>query len=106
MNSTEFINKLYGVSNSYRWNLDPHNKIVAKIQSGPNRGLTLNPVTALAHKAGFGFIKDTREGTEFAGSLLGLTRQQTRALYSAILGTHNRGNAQVVRGKIRSALEV
>lgn len=106
MNSTEFINKLYGVSHSYRWNLDPHNKIVAKIQSGPNRGLTLNPVTALAHKAGFGFIKDTREGTEFAGSLLGLTRQQTRALYSAILGTHNRGNAQVVRGKIRSALEV
>lgn len=106
MNSTEFINKLCGVSSSYRWNLDPHNKIVAKIQSGPNRGLTLNPVTALAHKAGFGFINNTREGTEFAGSLLGLTRQQTRTLYSAIIGTHNRGNTQVVRGRIRSALEV
>jgi len=27
-------------------------------------------------------------------------------LYSATLGTYNRGNTQVLRGKIRSALEV
>lgn len=106
MNVTEFINRLCNVSESYHWDVDSNNKVVAKIQSGPNRGLTLNPVTALAHKAGFGFIKNTREGTEFAGSLIGLTRQQTRTLYSAILGTNNRGNTQVVRGKIRSALEV
>lgn len=105
MNVNEFLNGLENISSSYRWDLEG-GKVTARIKSGPNRGLTLNPITAIAHKAGFGFIKNTREGTELAGSLIGLTRRQTRNLYSAILGTYNRGNTQVVRGKIRSALEV
>lgn len=105
MNVNEFLTGLENISSSYRWDLED-GKVTARIKSGPNRGLTLNPITAIAHKAGFGFIKNTREGTELAGSLIGLTRRQTRNLYSAILGTYNRGNTQVVRGKIRSALEV
>ena len=35
----------------YQWTVDTDNKVVAKIQSGPNRGLTLNPLTTLAHKS-------------------------------------------------------
>lgn len=105
MTSSEFINRLNGVSHAYRWSVR-NNKVVATIKSGPNRGKTLNPVTALAHKSGLGVFENNRDGTETAGSQLGLTRRETRNLYSAIIGTHNRGNTQVVRGKIRSALEV
>lgn len=106
MNTTEFINRLNSLSSSYHWTVDDHNKVVAKIRSGPNRGLTLNPVTALAHKAGYGVCDNTRNGTEYAASLLGLSRKIARNIYSATLGHNNRGNTQVVRGKIRSALEV
>lgn len=105
MNFSEFINKLRGVSSSYRWDVE-NKKVVAKIRSGPNRGRTLNPVTALAHKSGFGFFNNTREETEFAASLIGLTRSTARSVYSATVGANNRGNVQVIRGKIRSALEV
>lgn len=105
MNYSEFFDRLSNVSNSYQWNISD-NKVVATIQSGYNRGLTLNPITALAHKSGFGFFNNTREDTEFAARLLGISRSIARNVYSATLGTYNRGNTQVVRGRIRSALEV
>lgn len=106
MNFSEFFNRLYNVSTSYHWDVDNHNKVVATIQSGPNRGFTLNPITALAHKRGFGFFENTRDGTEYAASFLGISRRLARSIYSATLATYNRGNVQVVRGRIRSALEV
>ncbi len=105
MNLNQFLIRLYNVSESYHWDVE-NKKLVATIQSGPNRGFTLNPVTALAHKSGFGFIENTRDGTEFAASLLGIPRSVARNVYSATLGTYNRGNTQVLRGRIRSALEV
>ena len=106
MTTTEFIDRLYNLSTSYHWSVDSDNKVVAQIKSGPNRGLTLNPVTALAHKSGFGICDNTRDGTEYASSLIGLPMTTARKIYSATLGTNNRGNTKVVRGKIRSALEV
>lgn len=106
MNFNEFYKRLYNVSSSYHWHLNDNNKVVATIQSGPHRGYTLNPVTALAHKCGFGVIEDTRDGTEYAASLLGLPRSLARNIYSATLATYNRGNTQVLRGRIRSALGV
>jgi hypothetical protein len=105
MNYTEFFNRLENVSNSYQWDVD-NNKVVAKIQSGDFRVFTLNPITALAHKSGFGFFNNTREDTEYAARLLGLSRRFARNIYSATLGSYNHGNTQVVRGRIRSALEV
>jgi len=105
MRQSEFLNKLRNISESYSWKL-VGNKVVSQIKSGPNRGEVLNPITAMAYKSGFGFFGNTREETEQAGSLLGLTRKTTRSFYSAILGTKNRGNTQVIRGRIRSALEV
>lgn len=106
MNFYDFYNRLYNVSESYHWHLSDNNKVVATIQSGPYRGHTLNPITALAHKSGFGVHDDTRDATEYAASLLGIPRKTARSIYSATLGSHNRGNTQVVRGKIRSALGV
>lgn len=106
MNFSDFYDRLYNIASSYHWHLTDSNKVVATIQSGPYRGYTLNPITALAHKSGFGVLDDTRDGAEYAASLLGLPRSLARSIYSATLGTNNRGNTQVVRGKIRSALEV
>lgn len=106
MDFNEFYDRLYSVSSAYSWHLNDENKVVATIKSGPNRGLTLNPITALAHKSGFGVHDNTRDGTEYAASLLGLSRKNARSIYSATLGTYNRGNTQVLRGRIRSALEV
>lgn len=105
MNVNDFLYRLCNVADSYHWSIDDR-RVIATIQSGPNRGLTLNPITALAHKSGFGFFNNTREDTVSAASLLGITRKTARAIYSATLGTYNRGNTQVFRGRIRSALEV
>jgi hypothetical protein len=105
MNYSEFFNRLSNVANAYHWNIS-NNRVNATIQSGYYKGLTLNPITALAHKSGYGFFDNTREDTEFAARLLGIPRSFARNVYSATLGTYNRGNTQVVRGRIRSALEV
>jgi hypothetical protein len=105
MRYSDFINKLENVSNSYCWNI--HNKkVTATIRSGPLRGFTLNPITALAHKCGLGFFDNNRDETEYAARLLGISRKLARNVYSATIGSYNHGNVQVVRGKIRSALEV
>lgn len=105
MKYQDFFNRLYNIAYSYDWTID-NKKVTATIHSGPNKGHTLNPITALAHKSGYGIYEDTREGTEQAASVLGISRNFARSVYSAILGTKNTGNSQVVRGKIRSALEV
>lgn len=105
MRYNEFFNRLSNLSRSYHWDVSS-NHVVATIQSGDYKGFTLNPITALAHKSGFGFFNNTREDTEFAARLLGISRSFARNIYSATLGTYNRGNTQVVRGRIRSALEV
>jgi hypothetical protein len=105
MDYNEFFDRLENVSQSYHWDVDC-NKVVAKIQRGDFRGFALNPITALAHKSGFGFFDNTRDETEYAARLLGISRKFARNIYSATLGTYNHGNTQVVRGKIRSALEV
>ena len=105
MRTNEFFNRLNNVAYAYDWTVN-NNKVNATIKSGPHAGFTLNPVTALAHKKGYGLIDNTREGTELAASFLGIPRSTARKIYSAVIGTYNRGNTQVFRGRIRSALEV
>lgn len=102
---SEFLDRLSNISNSYHWNIDG-NRVTATIQSGYNKGFTLNPITALAHKSGLGFFNNNREDTEFAARLLGIPRSFARSVYSATLASENHGNTQVLRGRIRSALEV
>lgn len=105
MDRVTLLNKLSNIAHSYSWSVT-NNKLTATIKNGFHKGFKLNPITALAHKAGFGFFENTREDTEFAARLLGISRNKARRLYSAILATYNHGDTQVVRGKIRSALEV
>lgn len=105
MNSRDFLDRLNNISHAYKWHIE-ENRVNATIQNGPHKGFVLNPITALAHKYGFGFFANNRDETEQAASALGLSRKQARSIYSAIIGTKNRGNSQVVRGRIKSALEV
>lgn len=105
MDRSEFFERLENVAHSYHWDVDG-NRLIATIQSGWNRGFSLNPITALAHKRGFGLFNNTRDETEYAARLLGIPRRFARNIYSATLGTYNRGDTQVVRGRIRSALEI
>lgn len=105
MKYQEFFNRLQNLSSSYRWSLE-HKTLVARIQSGSFRGFPLNPVTALAHKSGLGLFHNNKKDTILAARLLGLPRKFAENVYEAIFSQNNRGNTQVVRGKIRSALEV
>ena len=105
MKTCEFFNKLENVVGSYRWNIE-NKSVIARIQSGYFRGNALNPITALAHKCGFGFFGNNKKDTISAGRLLGLSRHFSENVYEATNSHCNRGNVQVVRGKIRSALEV
>ena len=106
MDSNTFFTKLSRVANSFHWTVDKHNKIVAKVKSGPDKGTVLNPVTAIAYKAGYPVYNSSRDETEWAASVLGLSRDFARSVHSATLATYNTGNTQVLRGKIRSALGV
>ena len=106
MRFNEVYDRLFNIAYSYKWTVDNNNRVVATIQSGPYKGCTVNPLTALAHKSGFGLVENTRDGAEFAAHLLGIPRRIARNIYSATLATHNRGNTQVLRGRIRRALEV
>lgn len=105
MKQVDIFNRLYNISESYHWDVQDK-RVVATIKSGPHKGHVLNPITALAHKSGLGLFENTRDDTVCAANLMGIPRQTARTIYSATIGTHNRGNTQVLRGKIRSALEV
>jgi hypothetical protein len=112
MKYNEIFDRLENVAKAYNWNVDNDGRITAVIKSGFWRGRSLNPITALAHKAGlaglagFWITSDTRRGTEFAARLLGIPRSVARQFYSATIASRNNGNTQVLRGRIRQALEV
>lgn len=105
MKRKDFFNRLENIADAYHWDVE-ENRLVATIQSGSFKGFTLNPITALAHKSGWGFFENNKKDTIFAAHLLGLPRSFAENIYSAIVAKYNRGNTQVVRGRIRSALEV
>lgn len=106
MNVHEFYSRLVKISDAYHWNLDSNNHVVATLMSGVDKGFKLNPVTALAHKSGLGLFKNNKKSTVLAGNLLGLRKTFSENVYDATISYHNRGNTQVVRGRIRSVLEV
>ena len=79
--------------------------ITGTTNRGSAKGVTFNPLTAVRIELREKFFTNKRE-TLKAGKALGLTREFTNHVYNATTGVSNRGNTQVVRGKIRSALGV
>lgn len=100
MDRNEFYEELYYLPQTYRFDVN-NNKIV-----GLHRVSPVNPVTAVAYrKTGVLYGNNKRE-TLKAGRALGLSSDFTSQIYEATKGAYNRGNTQVIRGRIRSALGV
>jgi hypothetical protein len=106
MDINEFYDRLYSVGESYHWDVDTDNGITATIQSGVSKGTKLNPITALAHKARLGLFTNNKRDTIFAAHLLGIPRKFAENVYKASFARQNRGNAQVLRGRIKATLGV
>jgi len=105
MESTEFYSTLASLPSTYRFDVEGK-AIKGQLTRGSARGSTLNPVTAVAYRTTGEVYGTNKRETQKAGRALGLTREFTNHVYNATTGVSNRGNTQVVRGKIRSALEI
>lgn len=106
MERSDFYQALSASPTAYNWGVNDSNSITATVTRGKYKGQTFNPVTAVANYLGVGSYGSNKRETLKAGTALGLPRSFTETLYSASTGASNRGNAQVVRGRIRSALEI
>ena len=105
MESNEFYTALGKLPQYYNFDIDG-GTITGEIRRGSNRGTTVNPVTAVALRE-TGTVQGTnKRDTLRAGRAIGLNNQFINHVYNATTGSSNRGNAQVVRGKIRNALEI
>ena len=105
MKSSEFYLTLSNLPSTYHFGVEGKS-IVGTTNRGTARGVTFNPVTALAYRSTGEVFGTNKRETLRAGKALGLTREFTSHVYNATTGVSNRGNTQVVRGKIRSALEI
>jgi len=105
MQSNEFYSTLASLPQSYQFGVQD-NTIVGQTNRGSGRGVTFNPVTVVAFRETGEVYGTNKRETLKAGRALGLTRQFTETVYNATTGVSNRGNTQVVRGKIKSALGV
>ena len=105
MVSSEFYSTLASLPSSYSFDLQGK-QITGTTNRGSARGVAFNPVTAVAYRSTGQVYGTNKRETLKAGKALGLTREFTSHVYNATAGVSNRGNTQVVRGKIRSALEI
>lgn len=103
MDSKEFYQKLSTLPSSYCFNLKD-NKIVGT--NTRRRDVEFNPITAVASNETGQVYRTNKRDTFRAAKAIGLTPNFTDHVYKATAGVSNRGNAQVVRGKIKSALGV
>lgn len=100
MESNDFYHALSSLPKSYRFS------ITDNVITTTQRGQTLNPVTAVAYRTTGEVYGTNKRDTIRAGRALGLDKNFVNHVYNATTGVSNRGNTQVVRGKIRSALGV
>ena len=106
METSEFYQSLTTLPVSHSWTVGDNKSITAEKTRGKDRGSSVNPVTAVAQSKGLGTYGTNKRETLKAGKALGLSRAFASTAYDAATSVSNRGNAQVVRGKIRSALEI
>jgi hypothetical protein len=106
MHSSEFYQQLSSLPQTYSWDIQGNQSIVGTGKRGKAKGLAFNPVTAVAHRQGHGEYATNKRDTIRAGRAIGLSKTFTENLYQATTNHSNRGHSQVVRGKLRSALEI
>ncbi len=106
MERNEFYRTLSRLKKQYNWEINEDNSIVATSTGQRRSAVTYNPVTAVANWHGYRVSSNNKRETLKLGRALGLTRDFVEHVYDATTSMSNRGNAQVVRGKLRSALEI
>tara|TARA_R110002020_G_scaffold103752_3_gene243099 strand:- start:12896 stop:13216 length:321 start_codon:yes stop_codon:yes gene_type:complete len=106
MNINEFYSSLSNTSSTYNWSVGSQQAITATGTRGKTKGVTLNPITAVAYRKGLGTYGSNKRESLRAGRDLGLTKTFSENVYQATTNYSNRGNSQVVRGRILSALEM
>lgn len=99
MNCEQFYKTLSKLKTKYKWQVDENNNIVAT-----KNGNVYNPITAIGAVAGYNAPSNNKkESLKLAGAL-GLDRTFSTHVYDAANCLANRGQAQIVRGRMRSIL--
>ena len=106
MESCDFYCALSDLPRTYNFAVDGNTITGTNTGRGTAGGESMNPVTAVAYLVTGQVYGTNKRETLKAGKALGLSRQFTSHAYDAITSGSNRGNTQVVRGKIPSALGV
>ena len=94
-----FYSMLKKLRYKYHWSIEG-NQIVGK----SSNGVVVNPVTAVAYELSNKQFLSNKKSTLKAAKCAGMARETCAQLYDASKATDNRGNVQVLRGRIRAAL--
>ena len=105
MTETQFLVALSQTTSAYTWTLEG-NQIVGTAKNGKTRGKKFDPVTAVCRSTGKGTFASTCKGKKQAATKIGLTATLANNVSSATQAKSNRGNYQVLRGRMRQVLEV
>jgi len=101
MNQTQFLDQLTQMRNSYTWTYH-NNQVRGVARNGKDKGTPHNPITAVARTTRQGTFKPTARGTSQAAKAIGVSG----GMVSSLLCSSNRGNAQVLRGRILQSLGI
>jgi hypothetical protein len=105
MTETQFLMALSQTTKSYRWSVEGKD-IVGTAKNGKTRGKKFDPLTAVCRSTGQGTYAYTCRGRKSAASKLGIGTTLASNVSQAAKAVSNRGNGQVLRGKIRQVLGV
>ena len=103
MTEIQFLLTLADTTDAYKWYLKG-NQIRAKARNGKNRGQVYDPITAVARYTGHGNYGVNKRGRKAAGKASELTSTLSNSVVQATEATCNRGNYQVLRGRIKQVL--
>ncbi len=105
MTESQFLVALSQTTDAYKWSVT-NKKIVGTAKNGKTRGKSFDPVTAVCRSTGKGTYSSTCRGKKQAATKLGLTTVLAENVSNAAQAKSNRGNYQVLRGKMRQVLDV
>jgi hypothetical protein len=106
MNETRFILVLEKTTKAYNWAVDGKNHLLGVARNGADRGRTFSPLTAVCRFTGNGTFRDTKRGQKSAARNLSVSTTLADNVVNAGKAASNRGNYQVLRGRMKQALGV
>ena len=100
MTETQFLVRLSQTTNAYEWSVE-NNKITGKARNGKARGKKFDPLTAVCRYTTQATLTSCK-----AACKMGMTKTLASNVTDATKAKSNRGNSQVLRGKMRQVLGV